>query len=270
MSGSPARPAAIGVAAAFVGIPLAAYGGQVYPEMPAALAVITAVALLTRPRRTWRHEVGVLAAVVALPWLAVKYVAGRRRARHRPADRRTGHDRRRVVVLAARCVVAAAVYLVAHQRWYGGWTVYATGDHFAETGELAVVGTQVNLLGRARRLAGLLVDRDFGIAAWSPVWLLAPFGLGLLVRARLARAVDRRRRARRRLAQRHLRRPDDARLLGARAPDRRRAPARRARRWPPSPPGPGALADRRRRRSAPSVSSTGAGWRSSRRPAGAR
>jgi len=36
------------------------------------------------------------------------------------------------------------------------------------------VGTNVNLVGRSRRLVGLLVDRDFGIAAWSPVWFLLP------------------------------------------------------------------------------------------------
>ncbi len=176
----PGGPAAIGVAAAFVGIPLAAYGVQIYPEMPAALAVIAAVAVLSSPRRTWRHEAAAIGAVVALAWLAVKYVPvaavlavavliGAR------------SDRRRVVVLAASMVVAGAVFLVAHQRWYGGWTVYATGDHFAESGELSVVGTNVDLVGRARRLVGLLVDRDFGLAAWSPVWLLAPFGLGLLV-----------------------------------------------------------------------------------------
>ena len=70
----PGGPAAIGVASAFVGIPLAAYGVQIYPELPAALAVITAVAVLSSPRRTWRHEVAAIAAVVALPWLAVKYV----------------------------------------------------------------------------------------------------------------------------------------------------------------------------------------------------
>ena len=81
-------------------------------------------------------------------------------------------------------MVAGALYLVAHRVWYGGWTVYATGDHFADTGEFSVVGTRVDLLGRSRRLVGLLVDQDFGIAAWSPVWFLAPFGLGLLAMRR--------------------------------------------------------------------------------------
>ncbi len=181
--GLPARPAAIGVTAAFVGLPLAAYGSQVYPEMPAALAVVAAVALLTSPAPTWWHDVGVLVALIVLPWLAVKYapvvaVLGiALLLRHR-------HDTPRIAILAGGAAVAALVYVVAHRAWYGGWTVYASGDHFAETGELSVVGTKVNLLGRSRRLAGLLVDRDFGIAAWSPVWLLAPFGLGLLTARR--------------------------------------------------------------------------------------
>jgi hypothetical protein len=181
--GLPARPAAIGVTAAFVGLPLAAYGSQVYPEMPAALAVVAAVALLTSPAPTWWHDLGVLVALIVLPWLAVKYapvvaVLGiALLLRHR-------HDTPRIAILAGGAAVATLAYVVAHRAWYGGWTVYASGDHFAETGELSVVGTKVNLLGRSRRLAGLLVDRDFGIAAWSPVWLLAPFGLGLLTARR--------------------------------------------------------------------------------------
>jgi len=181
--GLPAGPAAVGVTAAFVGLPLAAYGSQVYPEMPAALAVVAAVALLTSPAPTWWHDLGVLVALIVLPWLAVKYA---------PVVAVLGialllghrHDTRRIAILAGGAAVAALAYVVAHRAWYGGWTVYASGDHFAETGELSVVGTKVNLLGRSRRLAGLLVDRDFGIAAWSPVWLLAPFGLGLLTARR--------------------------------------------------------------------------------------
>ena len=77
--------AGVGVGAAFVGIPLAAYGVQVYPEMPAALAVVGAVALLTAPTpivappgRRVRGDRG--------PALAGREVrAGGRRARRRAA-----------------------------------------------------------------------------------------------------------------------------------------------------------------------------------------
>jgi hypothetical protein len=81
------------------------------------------------------------------------------------------------------------VYLEVHRRLYGGWTVYAAGDHFTETGQLSVVGTRVDLLGRSRRLSGLLVDRDFGLVPWSPVWLLVPLAAGALARRRPAGAV---------------------------------------------------------------------------------
>ena len=175
--------AAVAVAAAFAGIPLAAYGDQVYPEVPAALAVLIAVALLSAPLRSWPTDVGALLAIVALPWLAVKYapvavvLAAALLLRHVRVPRR-------VLALVGAFVVAGALYLLVHRAWYGGWTVYATGDHFAEAGEFSVVGTEVDLLGRSRRLIGLLVDRDFGIAAWSPVWFLGPFGVGLLMARR--------------------------------------------------------------------------------------
>ena len=64
------------------------------------------------------------------------------------------------------------LYVLAHKAWYGGWTVYASGDHFVG-GELTVVGRDPDYASRAIRLIGLLVDRDFGLVAWNPVFLLA-------------------------------------------------------------------------------------------------
>lgn len=178
--------AVVGVGAAFVGIPLAAYGTQVYPEMPAALAVVAAVAVMTSSTPTWRHQLGALLAIIALPWLAVKYVpiAAVLAVTLVLGVRRGAAPTRRAIALVGIGVVAGATYLLIHRAWYGGWTVYATGDHFVETGEFSVVGTQVDLLGRSRRLAGLLVDQDFGIGAWSPVWLLGPLALGMLTARR--------------------------------------------------------------------------------------
>jgi hypothetical protein len=62
--------------------------------------------------------------------------------------------------------------------------VYASGDHFVERGsEFAVVGDDVNLAGRALRLVALLVDRDYGLVAWQPAWLLVvPAVAALLAR----------------------------------------------------------------------------------------
>ncbi|MGQ0630655.1 MAG: hypothetical protein ACT4P1_06395 [Sporichthyaceae bacterium] len=160
------------VALAFASPPLGIYSQQVYPEMPAALAVLAAVAAMTG---TWtRAPIAAFAvSVMALPWLSVKYApvaavlavigliwcvqyAGRRAA----------------LTLGASFAAAGVVYLVVHQAIWGGWTVYASGDHFATAGEFAVVGENPDYLGRSERLAGLLLERTWGIAAWQPAWLL--------------------------------------------------------------------------------------------------
>ncbi|MET0832777.1 MAG: hypothetical protein ABWZ62_02275, partial [Actinomycetota bacterium] len=79
--------------------------------------------------------------------------------------------------------LAGVAFLVLHRWWYGGWTPYAAGDHFVG-GELSVVGTEPDYLGRSRRLLGLLVDRGFGLAAWQPAWLLALPALAVMLARR--------------------------------------------------------------------------------------
>lgn len=119
------------------------------------------------------------AAVVALPWLSIKYapvaavlvlvavtsllLRGRRVA---------------AVALTLGLGGAGAVYVAVHRAVWGGWTVYASGDHFQADGEFAVVGTEADYWGRSQRLAALLIDRDYGIAAWQPAWLLLLPALG--------------------------------------------------------------------------------------------
>ena len=86
-----------------------------------------------------------------------------------PGERRLRAAARPLAGLVRR---GPSTYIVAHRLLYGGWTVYAAGDHFAG-GELTVMGTDPDRIGRSRRLAGLLLDRGFGLAAWMPGYLLA-------------------------------------------------------------------------------------------------
>ncbi|MGQ0742828.1 MAG: hypothetical protein ACT4OS_00515 [Acidimicrobiales bacterium] len=169
-----------GVAACVVALfglsaPLAVYGSQIYPELPAALAVTLALTAATGPLGR-RGTLLAVAAVVALPWLSVKYspvalvlaavLVGRMALR------------RRVKGLASTALVVAALGLAGvtyawfHLATYGGITPYAAGSHFADD-QAEVMGTAPDLLGRSRRLVGLLTDQSFGLAAWSPIHLLA-------------------------------------------------------------------------------------------------
>lgn len=178
--------AAVGVALAFASPPLAVYGQQVYPEIPAALATVLAVAALSG-RLARAGVLTFTAAVVALPWLSVKYgpVAF---ALVAVALVLLLRDRRPVAAagMLGALGVAGAVYLAVHRAVWGGWTVYASGDHFQTDGEFAVVGTEANYSGRSQRLAALLLDRDYGLMAWQPAYLLVLPALGALF-ARQAR-----------------------------------------------------------------------------------
>lgn len=162
------------VAYATVGVfalapPLAVYSTQVYPALPAALALLAGFAAVTGPFNRKGRIVFVI-AVAALPWLAVKFipvagiltVAGLVRA---------GKGSR--MPLVGALLGAGIVYVVGHLAIYGGLTAYSTGDHFVG-GEFTAVGTQVNLWGRSTRLIGLLVDKGFGIGAWQPAFLILP------------------------------------------------------------------------------------------------
>ena len=178
----PLGVAVLAVAAFSLAAPLAVYGTQVYPELPAALTVTVAIGALAGP--VDRRAVAVLGvAVVALPWLAVKYLPVAAALFLVGAVRLWARDRRAFVALTAALGVAGVVYLIAHQVWYGGWTAYAAGDHFV-AGEFGAVGFDPDYGGRAHRLTGLLVDRGFGLAAWQPAFLLAVPAVAALARRR--------------------------------------------------------------------------------------
>ncbi len=144
----PVGAAALVVSAFSLTAPLVAYSTQVYPELPAALAVTVAIAALTGPLGRGGRWV-LAAAVVALPWLGVKYAlvaaalaaVGLARLWRAPAGRAAA------MRLAGGLAVAGAGYLVAHRLLYGGWTVYAAGDHFTG-GELSVVGADPDYCGQ--------------------------------------------------------------------------------------------------------------------------
>jgi len=174
------RAAAAAATLAFASPPLVVYATQVYPELPAGLAALVAVAAITSTRPLRRTAPVALAAVVALPWLSVKYA---------PVAAvlaigllaRCSSERRWVALagVLGGFTASGLLFAVVHLELYGGLTPYAAGTHFGE-GELSVAG-DVDLVARVPRLTGLLIDRAFGLAAWQPLFLLLPAGVAVWV-----------------------------------------------------------------------------------------
>lgn len=179
----PVLPATLVVGVLGASAPLAAYGSQVYPEIAGALAALAGVAALTGPlRRAGLLVLGL--AVIALPWLSVKYAPVAAALAVVGLWRLWRSGRPRVALgLCAVLALAALAFVLAHQALYGGTTPYASGSYFVD-GQLQVVGSHPDYVGRSRRLVGLFVDRDFGIAAWQPAWLLLIPALGALAALR--------------------------------------------------------------------------------------
>ncbi|HEU4910630.1 MAG TPA: hypothetical protein VFV76_01910 [Actinomycetes bacterium] len=187
--GVPTWLAGAGTAVLAATPPLSVYGQQVYPELPAGLAVLVAVAALmtsTTSARRRAADVVLVAAVVALPWLGVKYLPVAAALALLGLVRAVRNGRRHAAAgMTVALAASGAAYLVVHKLVWGGWTVYASGDHFQSTGEFSVVGVSPDYAGRTVRLLGLLVDREFGLVAWQPAWLLLVPAVAALVRWRL-------------------------------------------------------------------------------------
>ena len=180
--GVPVGVGALAVGAFFGAPPLTVYATQVYPEMPAALCLVLGLAAVTGPLGRRGRAVALL-SIVALPWLSAKFVFLAAVIAAVLAVRLWPDRRRQLAVDLAVLTVAGAVYLAFHRSVYGGWTAYASGDHFVD-GELLVLGSDPDYVGRSRRLIGLMVDRGFGLAAWTPAYLLAVPALVALARWR--------------------------------------------------------------------------------------
>lgn len=163
--------------------PLSVYGTQIYPELPAALAVTALIGLLTGRRR----PAAIVAAAVVLallPWLSIKYAPVVLGASLWMAAVLVRERKVRLVVATSGVLSLSAVaFVVVHRAVYGGWTAYAAGDQFVN-GELTVAGESPQLAERSVRLLGLLTDRQFGLAAWAPAFLLAIAALAALLRRR--------------------------------------------------------------------------------------
>ena len=187
------EPWALGAAAA-IGLspPFIAYGTAVYPELAAGAALAGAALLALRldDRISRRGAFLCFALVGALPWLGTKFVpAGVVIAAI--AARSLLRERRGTLALGSAELAAfsVALYVAVNQALYGGPTPYAADVPGESATDARFPGGYAD---RAYRIVALLIDREYGLLRWAPVFLLALGGLWLLWRSRrdhLSRAL---------------------------------------------------------------------------------
>ena len=150
--------------------PVAFYAFHIYTEVPSALALAVALRLLLGPP-------GVAAAVAAallvsaLPWLHLKMAPAAAALGLIGLVRLRGRPR---AAFAATVALMAAGFLLHYRAVFGVPSPLAIygGVPRDESGS------------PVRALAGLVLDRSFGLLPCAPVFLLALAGLGALARAR--------------------------------------------------------------------------------------
>jgi hypothetical protein len=164
------------------------YSTEIYPEAPAALALVGALlAIVLGPRRI---GVGRAAAVVALlstiPWLGVKYLPLSVVAGAWLVWRATPRAR---VVAVGIAAASSAAFVGWHLSVFEGLTPYGVNTVYAGGSTSEIVAEHVSIGDRVYRLWGLFVDRRFGIGRWAPLLLLAVPGIVLAWRRRGAARI---------------------------------------------------------------------------------
>ena len=178
------RPALLAVAGASLTHPLLTYTTQVYPELIAALAFVTAARLLRRGRASSLASLAAASACVGvLPWLStrawliavgvglvVAYCA------LRPAQP-LAIAQRAARVAAGALPFAAFVLLLSYLDYLlFGWFMPSAGYY--------LVSDQQQVLTFAPQLGalGLLFDRVFGLIPHAPIFLISAVGIVPLAR----------------------------------------------------------------------------------------
>jgi hypothetical protein len=157
-------------------VPFVPHAWMLYPEIPCALVVAWAVRWLLSSSPS-RPGVWVVrgAALACLPWLHTKFVVF-------------------LVVLSAAILVRLRMRIKETVALVGpialsviGWlayfhVIYGTTDPQAPYGSSPELALRFENIPRS--LLGLFVDQKFGLLIYSPVYVLAALGLGIMLRDR--------------------------------------------------------------------------------------
>lgn len=175
-------PWAIGATlAVFLSPPLLAYSTAVSPEATAGCALAGAALFAIRlgERASRKSSFACFGLLGALPWLGLKFVpAGIVVAAF--AVQALRRARRGLLAIGGVEVAffSAMLYVGLNEGFYGGATPYSAAE-----GSATMADGLTGYLDRTYRLAGLLVDREFGLLRWAPILALALWGLWLIFRS---------------------------------------------------------------------------------------
>ena len=157
------------------------YSSEIYPEFPAALALVLSLLVVTR-----QHALGVAGALLlavsltVMCWLGVKYtplallVSGYFLFRANWA----GWCR---IALVAAGAASAGFFAWFHLHLFDALTPYGVNVVYAGWNTSDILGGHIEWGERYYRLWGLFIDRRFGIGRWAPLLLVAVPGMVLLL-----------------------------------------------------------------------------------------
>jgi hypothetical protein len=149
--------------------PVALFSFEVYTEVPAALALVVALRLLDGAGPGQAAAAALLAAM--LPWLHLKMIPAAAALGLVAVVRLRGRPRLVFLAVAGAMALAFLLYYRA---------IFGIASPLAIYGGVPKDADGVPL----RALAGLFLDRSFGLLPYAPVFVIALAGLAILVRAR--------------------------------------------------------------------------------------
>ncbi|MBA2506095.1 MAG: hypothetical protein H0V29_09140 [Thermoleophilaceae bacterium] len=162
--------------------PMLAYGTAVVPD-PMAAALLTGAALAAlKVRDMPRRRYGVLcfALLGLLPWLGPKFIpAALVLGGFAVVWLRRGRRPLLALVSVEIALFSVAFYVGLNEALYGGATPWAAAS---QGGPATGADTVMEYLERVYRPVALMVDREYGLLRWAPVFALAGVGVFLLWR----------------------------------------------------------------------------------------
>lgn len=155
------------------------YSSEIYPEFPAALALLACMLIATRQKRPAADDALYLAiGLTALMWLGVKYAPLAALVSLYFLYRADNYGR---ITLLTCGVVSGAYFIWFHLATFDSLTPYSVNVVYAGQSSFELIDSHVSFTDRIYRLWGLFIDRRFGLGRWTPILLAAVPAMILLL-----------------------------------------------------------------------------------------